>query len=302
MFLFLMICLAVVAIAIVAWLYLLLSRKALDGSLRPDNEQAGKPLVRMPGTSRAAASGARDYALPDPGGVTARTGAPSRAGASAGSAMPAETVSTAPSAVPEPAVIRTTTTGDAGKAKPAKKAGSAGAKARTAGAASATAKGKAAGTKGKAAGTTGTTGTGATAAGAAAKPAKGKGKAATAGTTSASAAAKPAKGKGKAATSSAAAGGKAKPAAKPAAASAGTPPTKPAPEGPLFTAPTGARDKLTDIKGIGPVAERQLNEQGITTFAQIAALSAADIQRIDDYMPFSDRQIRDWQAQAKKKA
>jgi len=281
MFLFLMICLAVVAIAIVAWLYLLLSRKALDGSLRPDNEQAGKPLVRMPGTSRAAASGARDYALPDPGGVTAKTGAPSRAGASAGSAMPAETVSTAPSAVPEPAVIRTTTTGDAGKAKPARKAGSAGATARTAGAASATAKGKAPGSKGKAAGTTGTTGTGATAAGAAAKPAKGK---------------------GKAATSAAAEGGKAKPAAKPAAASAGTPPTKRAPEGPLFTAPTGAKDKLTDIKGIGPVAERQLNEQGITTFAQIAALSAADIQRIDDYMPFSDRQIRDWQAQAKKKA
>ncbi|QBK32231.1 50S ribosomal protein L21 [Roseitalea porphyridii] len=213
--------------------------------------------------------------------------------------MPAETVSTAPSAVPEPAVIRTTTTGDAGKAKPARKAKSAGATAKTAGAASATggtaAKGKAAGTKGKA-------GTGATAAGAAAKPAKGKNKAATAGTTSASAAAKPAKSKGKAATSSAAAGGKAKPAAKAAAASAGTPPTKPAPEGPLFTAPTGAKDKLTDIKGIGPVAERQLNEQGITTFAQIAALSAADIQRIDDYMPFSDRQIRDWQAQAKKKA
>ncbi|MEQ8544813.1 MAG: hypothetical protein RIB53_12540 [Roseitalea porphyridii] len=298
-----MICLAVVAIAIVAWLYLLLSRKALDGSLRPDNEQAGKPLVRMPGTSRAAASGARDYALPDPGGVTARTGAPSHAGTpAAGSAMPAETVSTAPSAVPEPAVIRTTTTGGAGKAKPARKAGSAGAKAKTAGAASATGKGKAPGTKGKAAGTTGTTGTGATAAGAAAKRAKGKGKAATAGTTSASAAAKPAKGKGKAATSSAASGGKAKPAAKAAAASAGTPPTKPAPEGPLFTAPTGARDNLTDIKGIGPVAERQLNEQGITTFAQIAALSAADIQRIDDYMPFSDRQIRDWQTQAKKKA
>ena len=75
-----------------------------------------------------------------------------------------------------------------------------------------------------------------------------------------------------------------------------------APEGPLFAAPKGKADKLTDIKGIGPVAERQLNEQGITTFAQIAGLSASDIQRIDDYMPFSDRQIRDWQKQAKKKA
>ena len=71
---------------------------------------------------------------------------------------------------------------------------------------------------------------------------------------------------------------------------------------PMFSAPEGDGDNLTKIKGIGPVAERQLNEQGITTFAQIAGLSASDIQRIDDYMPFSDRQIRDWQKQAKKKA
>jgi large subunit ribosomal protein L21 len=34
----------------------------------------------------------------------------------------------------------------------------------------------------------------------------------------------------------------------------------------LFTAPEGEADKLTEIKGIGPVAEKQLNEQGITTF------------------------------------
>lgn len=72
---------------------------------------------------------------------------------------------------------------------------------------------------------------------------------------------------------------------------------------PLFTAPAdGAKDKLTDIKGIGPVAERQLNEQGITTFAQIAALSEEDIVRVDEYMPFSADQIKDWQGQAKEKA
>lgn len=70
-------------------------------------------------------------------------------------------------------------------------------------------------------------------------------------------------------------------------------------EGPLFEAPDATPDQLTDIKGIGPVAERQLKEQGITTFAQIAALSADDIQRIDDYMPFSAKQIRSWQEQAK---
>ena len=70
---------------------------------------------------------------------------------------------------------------------------------------------------------------------------------------------------------------------------------------PLFTAPAGDADKLTDIKGIGPVAERQLNEQGITTFAQIAALTEDEIVKIDEYMPFSADQIKDWQAQAKEK-
>ena len=72
-------------------------------------------------------------------------------------------------------------------------------------------------------------------------------------------------------------------------------------DGPLFTAPEGEADKLTDIKGIGPVAERQLKEQGITTFRQIAELDADDIQRVDDYMPFSTAQIQTWQAQAKEK-
>jgi len=261
MFLFLMICLAVVAIAIVAWLYLLLSRKALDGSLRPGNEQAGKPLVRMPGTGRSSASTTGEYPLPGGGGATAAAGsAPTTS-----SAMPAGTVSAgaAPAAVPEPAVIRTTTTGDAPKAKSAN-------------------------------------------ASAAGKPAKGKSKKAKAAGASAATTGKPGKSTkakaGKDATGAAATGAKAEPTASVAAASAGSPPKMPAPEGPLFTAPTGAKNKLTDIKGIGPVAERQLNEQGITTFAQIAGLSAADIQRIDDYMPFSDRQIRDWQKQAKSRA
>ena len=74
------------------------------------------------------------------------------------------------------------------------------------------------------------------------------------------------------------------------------------PEGPLFAAPEGEADKLTKIKGIGPVAEKQLNEQGITTFRQIAELSDDDIQRVDDYMPFSAAQIRDWQGQARELA
>ena len=68
---------------------------------------------------------------------------------------------------------------------------------------------------------------------------------------------------------------------------------------PLFTAPAGKPDDLTKIKGIGPVAAGQLAEQGITTFAQVAALSDADITRIDEAMPFSADQITDWRDQAK---
>ena len=68
---------------------------------------------------------------------------------------------------------------------------------------------------------------------------------------------------------------------------------------PLFTAPKGKGDDLTEIKGIGPVAAGQLNEQGITTFKQIAALSDDDIARIDENMPFSADQISDWRDQAK---
>jgi large subunit ribosomal protein L21 len=68
---------------------------------------------------------------------------------------------------------------------------------------------------------------------------------------------------------------------------------------PLFKAPRGKGDDLTVIKGIGPVAAKDLNEQGITTFAQIAALSDEDVARIDAAMPFSTAQIEDWREQAK---
>ena len=68
---------------------------------------------------------------------------------------------------------------------------------------------------------------------------------------------------------------------------------------PLFTAPAGEPDDLTKIKGIGPVAKGQLYDQGITTFAQVAALSDKDVARIDENMPFSAEQISDWREQAK---
>ena len=87
--------------------------------------------------------------------------------------------------------------------------------------------------------------------------------------------------------------GGAKPSKKPAAQAA------PATAAPLFTAPAGEADDLVVIKGIGPVAAGQLKEQGLTTFAQLAALTDADVERIDASMPFSADQIKDWREQAK---
>jgi len=71
---------------------------------------------------------------------------------------------------------------------------------------------------------------------------------------------------------------------------------------PLFKAPKGEPDDLTVIKGIGPVAAKDLAEQGIITFAQLAKLSDKDVAKIDEHMPFSAEQISDWREQAKELA
>ncbi|MER8444579.1 50S ribosomal protein L21 [Mesorhizobium sp. M1066] len=71
---------------------------------------------------------------------------------------------------------------------------------------------------------------------------------------------------------------------------------------PLFKAPKGEPDDLTVIKGIGPVAAKDLNEQGIVTFAQLAKLTEKDVAKIDEHMPFSADQIKDWREQAKELA
>ncbi|TRO97125.1 50S ribosomal protein L21 [Glycocaulis profundi] len=57
----------------------------------------------------------------------------------------------------------------------------------------------------------------------------------------------------------------AKPAAKKAAASKG--------------------DDLTQITGIGPAYAKKLNEAGVTSFAQIAAMKAADLDALDEKVP-----------------
>ena len=76
-------------------------------------------------------------------------------------------------------------------------------------------------------------------------------------------------------------------------------PAKESKPAPLFTRPEGEADDLKTITGIGPAAEKQLNEQGISTFAQIAGFTDKDIARIDEAMSFSAAQITGWRDQAK---
>lgn len=66
-------------------------------------------------------------------------------------------------------------------------------------------------------------------------------------------------------------------------------------------APAAAGDDLTRIKGLGPKLAALLGELGITTFAQIAALTPDEIERIDAKLGrFAGRITRDqWVEQAR---
>lgn len=78
------------------------------------------------------------------------------------------------------------------------------------------------------------------------------------------------------------------------------PPTpEPAPEPPITAAPSTA-DDLARIKGLGPKLQALLPTLGITTFAQIAALTEADLAELDGKLgPFAGRPARDgWVEQA----
>ncbi len=92
---------------------------------------------------------------------------------------------------------------------------------------------------------------------------------------------------------------KAKPAkaeAKPEAA----PAAESAPAAKAEAAPAAATDDLKRLSGVGPVLEKKLHDLGITSFAQIAAWSAEDVNRIDDELNFKGRIEReDWIGQAK---
>ncbi|MDF3155154.1 proton-conducting membrane transporter [Mesorhizobium sp. XAP10] len=97
----------------------------------------------------------------------------------------------------------------------------------------------------------------------------------------------------------------AKPAAKPAATKTSAPAksatSKPATVKPATAKPaSGKPDNLRRLIGIGPVNEKLLKAQGVTSFAQIASWTAADIKRIEDVMNFDGRIARErWIEQAK---
>jgi len=80
-------------------------------------------------------------------------------------------------------------------------------------------------------------------------------------------------------------------------------PVAAAPEGQVFetlTAPRGAPDDLTKLSGMGPDAVQKLNDGGIYHFWQIAAMSPADVTKIDHDLKLGGKLEREgWVAQAR---
>ena len=73
-------------------------------------------------------------------------------------------------------------------------------------------------------------------------------------------------------------------------------PAKPAKK---TTAPTGS-DDLKKLSGVGPALEKKLHAAGVTSFAQIAAWTDADVAEIDETLSFKGRIEREgWIDQAK---
>ena len=66
---------------------------------------------------------------------------------------------------------------------------------------------------------------------------------------------------------------------------------------------SGGKDDLKKIGGVGPRIEEKLHGMGITTYAQIAAWTRADVKHVDETLSFRGRIDREkWIVQAKKLA
>ena len=103
-------------------------------------------------------------------------------------------------------------------------------------------------------------------------------------------------------------GGK-KPSAKKPAAKTRKPKAEPAAEAaqpaeaPAFTRPDGEPDDLKKLPGVGPATEKKLNALGVTTYAQIAAFTAAEIETVDAALKLKGKiEQDDWPALAKELA
>ncbi|MEO0752612.1 MAG: 50S ribosomal protein L21 [Pseudomonadota bacterium] len=94
------------------------------------------------------------------------------------------------------------------------------------------------------------------------------------------------------------------------AVAAATAPKKPAKtaepkvEAPKKAAPKAAAksegDDLKQLSGVGPALEKKLHENGVTTFAQVAAWTEDDVAAMDEKLSFKGRIEREgWIAQAK---
>ncbi|TPK74549.1 proton-conducting membrane transporter [Mesorhizobium sp. B2-4-17] len=95
-----------------------------------------------------------------------------------------------------------------------------------------------------------------------------------------------------------------KPAVSPASATKSSAASKPVATkkaAPAAVKPAAAKpDNLRRLIGIGPVNEKLLRGQGVTSFAQIAAWTADDIERIEHALQFGGRVERErWVEQAK---
>ena len=87
--------------------------------------------------------------------------------------------------------------------------------------------------------------------------------------------------------------------------------TQPAPEptpeptpAPVPTAPSepprAALDDLSQLKGVGPKLVKLLNSEGVTSFAQIAKMTKADIDALEEKIGAAGKfESNDWVAQAK---
>lgn len=80
-------------------------------------------------------------------------------------------------------------------------------------------------------------------------------------------------------------------------------PAKAAPKAEAAPAATGKADDLKKLTGVGPAVATKLNDAGITSFAQIAALTDADIAKLEEELSIVGKfEKGDWVAQAQELA